>query len=283
MTFDHLRFTETYDPGQAFSLDPGAHDITISNCEFFGAHGQGIMGNASYMTIVRNLVHDNGNHDNKDHGIYVEGAHNIVRGNIVYNNWMFGIHVYNGSTNPGGYNLIENNVVYHNGWGAKAAIGTTQTAGVILSSNHPSNTVRNNILCDNADYAIYVEQWQPSNVVTGNVSCYNHTAGYYFPGPGNGDTLTNNISYNDYNTALIGGSPLVSDNNTYWKTGGTPTMSWNGTSYSSLSSFQSATGQDVHSKILDPQFKNVPSSGFDWTQMKSYNFCTPLNSAFCTQ
>jgi hypothetical protein len=207
--------------------------------------------------------------------MYVEGQYNSIKYNRIYNNWAYGVQLYNGHTYPGGYNVVEWNLIYHNGY------GSTTSSGMVVDANQPGNTIRYNVLCDNANYAILVRAGLPNNKFTGNVSCYNHGGGFLFYEPGTGDTFTGNLSYNDAGAAMAGTPPLVSDYNVYWKSGGTPVLQWNGTSYTSLSAFQSASGQDAHSKVADPQFKNVPSSGFDSTKMTSYNFCTPLTATLC--
>lgn len=282
LTFDHLKITSLRNPGFAVSVDPSAQYVTFSNCEMYGVANSGVLVIGGHNTFVRNSIHDNGSHDVLDHGIYVDGPYNTVRQNRVFNNWMFGIQLYNGygAGSPAGHNTIEGNFSYHNGYGAKAAMGIAYSAGIVVADLHTDDVIRNNVLCDNADYAIMVIANQPNNAYTGNVSCYNHSGGFAFDAPGTGNTATGNISYNDAGTALRGVPPLVSDNNTYWKTGGTPTVGWSGSTYS-LTAFESKSGQDLHSKVADPQLKNVPSSGFDSTKIATYDFCTPLNPALC--
>jgi hypothetical protein len=281
LTFEHLHVSDQHVPGNAVEIVVSVHDVTFANCEVYGAYGQGIILVGSHNTFVHNSVHDNGYHDKLDHGIYIEGSYNTIRANQVYNNWTYGLHFYNGTGNPGGYNLAELNVIYHNGYGAKAAVpGFSDTAGIILADVHPSNTVRNNVICDNADWAITVGSYQPNQTITGNVSCYNHTGGYELAGPGTGDVFTGNVSYNDAQPALLLNPNPTSNNNVYWLTGGTPRLVWNGTSYT-LSGFQAASGQDGASQVADPHFTNVPSSGFSSAQIMSYNFCSTVTSALC--
>jgi hypothetical protein len=108
------------------------------------------------------------------------------------------------------------------------------------------------VLCDNADWAIWVEKAVGGHVIDGNVSCRNGSGGFYFPGPGAGDAFTGNLSYDDGGAALDGRAPLTSDGNTYWKIGGAPLLRWSGTSHAGLAAFRAASGQDAHSRVADP-------------------------------
>jgi Right handed beta helix region len=280
--FQHLHITDHHVPSNAVEIVVAAHDVTFSDCEIYGAAGQGVILVGSHNTFVHNDIHDNGYHDKLDHGVYVEGSYNTIRGNRIYNNWTYGIQFYNGTGSGGGNNVAEQNVIYHNGYGAKAAVaGFSDTAGVIMADVHPNNVVRNNVLCDNADYALLVVANQPGQQVSGNVSCYNHTGGFYLAQPGTGSTFTGNISYNDAQPALIAYPTVTSNNNDYWSTSGAIKLTWSGTSYTTLSSFQSASGQDSASRVANPQFTNVPSSGFQSSQIMSYSFCSATTPALC--
>jgi hypothetical protein len=279
INFRHITVSDQHDPGICVEIVLAAHDILIADSEVYGSLGIGILLAGSYNTLLRNRVHDNGSHSKYDHGIYIDSGHNLFRGNWIYNNWTYGMHFYNGGGVPSGYNVAENNVIYHNGYGSKAA-GFSVSAGIILADVHNNDIIRNNITCDNADSGILVSAYQPGEQITGNVSCYNHTAGFNISQPAGTDIFTNNISYNDATPALIMGASITSDNNVYWKTGGTPTLQWNGVNYN-LAGFQSASGLELHSRVADPGFANVPSSGFDSTQMASYNFCGPFTPTWC--
>ena len=283
LTFDHLRISDLVAQASSVEIIASAHDVTLSNCDIYGSLGVGMIIAGSHNNFLRNRIHDNGSY-HKNEGIYIEGAYNVLRGNLVYNNWDYGIQLYNELVTDGseGHNLVEGNYVFHNGYGAKNAGISNDTAGMILSKGHANDIVRNNIFCDNADWALQVELNLPNQQVSGNVSCYNHTGGFFFPSPGSNNTFTNNISYNDAAPALSGMAPLVSDDNLYFSTSGAPTLQWNFGGNLSLAAFQSATQQDGHSKVANPGFKNVPSSGFDATRAESYDFCTALNPSLCT-
>jgi len=283
LTFDHLKVTQPYDRGKALEITLGKNHVTLSNCEIYGSVGQGVMLIGDHNTIIRNAIHDNGSYANQDHGMYVEGQYNNIQYNRIYNNWAYGLHLYSESGQPGGNNLVEGNLIYHNGYGGVSSVGSTSTSGMIVAEAHPSDTIRNNVFCDNANYGVVIRAGLPNNTFTGNVSCYNKRGGFEFEEAGAGDTFTGNVSYNDGGAALSAQSPLVSNKNWYWKVGGSPSLSWGSTTYKSLSAFQSASGQDALSKVADPQFKNVPSASFDSTKITSYDFCSASMTTLCNQ
>ena len=100
-----------------------------------------------------------------------------------------------------------------------------------------------------------------------NLQIYNNT--FYF-NPANshqflqqtsgsiGGLFKNNIVYSTTASLLqTNGSGLGFDNNDYYvSTGGTPTFTHNGTTYTGLAAYQSATGQDAHSLTGNPQLND---------------------------
>lgn len=283
IVLDHLRVTDQNNPGQAIWIGDNAHDVTIQYCEVFGAKGQGILISGNGNTVYRSDIHDNGSHPPYDHGIYCDGGNNIIRSNTIHGNFTWGVQVYNGYTSGPvgvGHNLIESNYIWGNGAGSTAAAPSSPAGGMVIGNASNNTTVRNNIICGNAQYGIEVIDQEPSNALTGNVSCYNAKGGFYMRYPGAGNTMSGNISYNDSVFALSSMSGVASDNDYFYSTTGSPQLVWSGNSYS-LAGFQSAGGQDAHSQVADPKFKNVPTSGFSTSAAAGYNFCTTLNAALC--
>jgi hypothetical protein len=276
-----LRVSDDNNPGQAIWIGYNAHDMLILECEVSGAHGQGILISGNNNTVLRSRIHDNGAHTPYDHGMYIEGGNNLVRENEVYNNWTFGIQLYNGNGGSFTGNVIEYNYVYHNGYGALAGNASAPSAGIVIANAHPSTTVRYNRFCDNAQYGIYLIDGQDGTQITGNVSCYNHQGGLYLRYPGSGTVTQGNVSYNDSTFALSSQSGVQSTGDIFYKSSGAPSLVWNGSSMS-LSSFQAASGQESGAQVADPKFANLPSMGFDSTQADSYSFCSGLAPAFCS-
>ncbi len=281
ITLDHLRISDQNDPGQAIWIAGSSHDVMVSHSEIFGAHGQGILITGDKNTIYRNSIHDNGTHTPYDHGIYIEGGGNLVRSNTIYNNWTFGIQLYDGSNVSHAGNTIEYNYVYHNGFGSTAQDPNAPNAGIVIASAHSNSIIRYNTFCDNSQYGIYLIDDQDGTQMTGNITCYNRRGGHYMRYPGSGNSLTGAISFNDTGFALSSNAGVSSNSNTFYLTQGSLTWEWGGTSYQSLASFVSASGQDGSSKVADPKFTNVPTGGFDPKLAATYNFCTSLIPAFC--
>jgi hypothetical protein len=281
LTFDGLRVSNDHVPGNGVEIDAGTHDVTFSNGEVFNVKGNGIIISGTNNLVTGSSIHDVAVDGQHNHCIYIEGASNTIRKNVIYNAKYYGVHLYSGKTDvSGGHNLIEQNLIYHNGYGTVADGYSHSTAGIILADQQPATIVRNNVLCDNANYALYVNYYMPDNQVTGNVSCYNKSGGFYMEGAGTNLSFTNNISYNDAAPAMMGMPGVTGDYNTYWKAGSTPQLQWQWTGYT-LAAYQKAFSQELHSKIADPVFTNPPVGSFDDTKATSYNFCTSLNSALC--
>ncbi len=283
VVLDHLHVTDQNGTGQAIWIGDNATNVTIQYCEVYGAHGQGILISGNGNTIYRNDIHDNGSHPPLDHGIYVDGGNNIVRSNTIHGNFTWGVQVYNGYvTGPTGvgHNLIESNYIWGNGAGSTAAAPTSAAGGMVVGNGSNATTIRNNIICGNAQYGVEIIDSEPDNALTGNISCYNAKGGFYMRYPGSGNTMSGNISYNDGVFALSSTTGVASDNDYFFTSSGAPNLQWSGGNYS-LAGFQSASGQDAHSQIVDAKFKNVPASGFSTSAAASYNFCTTLDAATC--
>ena len=276
VVLDHLRMTNLNNPGQVVFINFGASHITISNSEVFGSYGQGILVGGGYNTIYRCNIHDNGSVAPRDHGIYVEGPGNTFRSNVIHDNFTFGLQLYNGYSGTmggGGSNTVEYNYLYGNGFKSKAANPSADVAGMVLAYPGGNNVVRYNVSCGNAEYGFLMLDSITNNQLTSNVTCYNAGGGIFMKFPGSGNTVTNNVSYNDSAFALSSNPGVTSDNATYFVSGSSPKLVWEGTSYS-LAGFQSASGEDAHSTIADPKFTSVPSTGFKDADAMSYNFCT---------
>ncbi len=137
----------------------------------------------------------------------------------------------------------------------------------------PVNDVfRYNVCADNeqksSSSSDEMDLWQTAST---NVQLYNNT--FYF-NPANGrpflqqttsgasGLFKNNTVYSTQADLLNTTGSFAFDNNIYYvSTGTTPTFTHNGTSYSGLSAYQSATGQDTHSLTSNPLLNNPTYSG----------------------
>ena len=151
--------------------------------EVFGARGQGILISGDANLVEACDVHRNGAHAAGDHGIYVEGAHNTIRDSAIHDNWAFGIQLYaERGDHPG--TLVERNDIFHNGFGALAVDPTQPTAGIVVAARHPDAIVRDNRVCDNAQYGLYAIDGQRGTQLLDNLACCNRRGDVYLRVPG---------------------------------------------------------------------------------------------------
>jgi parallel beta-helix repeat protein len=202
-------------------------------------------------------------------GIYLgTGTANItVAGNVTFNN---AAGRYSGNTHglaPGidtrsGPNLIIRNLSYSN-----------EDSGLQFYTGAHDNVVTNNLSFNNGDHGID-DLNAPNQIIVGNTIYNNFTAGINLEGSSPGGTVENNLSVNnglnstrttsnirvdstsisgaivDYNDVRVPQQKVCGTNFTSTCT----EYIWGKTGYSSLASFQAATGQEAHGKEADPLF-----------------------------
>jgi parallel beta helix pectate lyase-like protein len=157
-------------------LIDGSHHIEISGNEIRSSSDQGVYSDLTThdLQIIGNAIHDNGPSPlHQSHGIYLEGADQLIANNVIYDNHHgYGIHVYPNANRV----LIVHNTVVGNG------SAQTSSGGILLGGNElntVSNTkVVNNVIAFNAAMGIrsFFPEWvlQPegneaySNVGFGN-------------------------------------------------------------------------------------------------------------------
>jgi len=171
----------------------------------------------------------------------------------------------------------NNNIVQYNyGHDAAGYCVSVFSANGATGSN---NIIRYNV-CSNNDQMANIDD--PGEIfmntnfsaVSGTldgVEIYNNT--FYWnpttPGPAfdtvdanfsgtNPNLFENNIVYSTVPYLTQTTSDFTLDNNIYFTTGATPDWNFNGTDYTSLAAYQSASGQDAHSLVTDPML-NTPT------------------------
>jgi len=275
LVIDGLDITNRNDPGESIWIANGAHDVRVARCDIHGSHNNGILISGNSNILEDSRIHDIGNGSQGpapgSHGIYLEGAQNIIRRNTVYRNWTFGIHVYNGYGNFGGQNLIEDNYVYHNGYGTFSQDPTVPSSGIVIANGHDNNIVQKNILCDNAQFGMYLIDQVSGTQFRDNITCFNRKGGSNFRFPGQNISFTNNISYNDRVYALSLNPGVSSDCNTYFVVANAPKFRWMDEVFDFIH-FQQVSEGDVQSRIADPKFVNVPKINFNWRKAETYDF-----------
>jgi hypothetical protein len=163
----------------------GAHDITIRRNWIHHSVGQGILGTTGKNILIdRNVISQNGDSTQLDHGMYLTGSNYVITNNLIYGNATFGIQVagysiegsaqypprigpdpgYSGASNF----LIANNIMAYNG-----------AAGIVLwQPKTVNNKIFNNIFYENG----------PLREASG-------VNGVYFLNSGNGNVINNNLFY----------------------------------------------------------------------------------------
>jgi parallel beta-helix repeat protein len=208
-------------------------------------------------------------------GIYLgTGTANItVSGNVTFNN---AAGTYSGNSHglaPGidtrsGPNTIIGNLSHSN-----------EDSGLQFYTGAHDNVVTNNLSFNNGDHGID-DLNAPNQIIVGNTTYNNFTAGINLEGSSPGGTVENNISVNnglnstrttsnirvdstsisgavvDYNDVRVPQQKVCGTNYTSTCT----EYIWGKIGYSSLASFQAATGQEAHGKEADPLF-TAPGSG----------------------
>jgi parallel beta-helix repeat protein len=168
-----------------------------------------------------------------------QSPNNTVDGNITHNNEDSGIEFYPGANNS----LVYDNVSYNNGdHGIDDLLATGQriisntvynnvTAGINLEGNSTGGTIANNVSVDN-----------------GIKSPRTHSDIRVEHGSTAGTTIDYDlVNLTTPDTLLI----------------------WDSVSYTSLSAFQSTTGQEAHGIQADPKWVNAASADFHLTAQSS--------------
>jgi hypothetical protein len=257
-------------------------NLVIDSCEFTGnitgySESLSLDGNIDGFTITNNKVHDNSNigiaaigHYGTSSNTTVDQSRNgLIRGNTCYNNKASyatsgGIYV------DGGANIkIDRNITYQNGYGIEVGNEENGSASNI--------TVTNNIIYLNEVAGIAIGGYDSGNsgqvlnsVIRNNSFFKNNTnndgSGEIYMTKASNCTIGNNVFYtNDQNTlfSLENIKPQTGntfDYNDWYTPGGNASdisINWGSKSYSSFTSYKTATGQDAHSTFKDPLFTST--------------------------
>jgi parallel beta-helix repeat protein len=183
-----------------------AHHIRIINSELKNAPNQCVLttNGANFNEFVDNDIHDCGVDDFR-HGIYISTDNNLIRGNLVYRNAGWGVHIYDGTDGGGSAahdNLVWGNIVHDN-----ARVGNRGN-GIILSSG-ARNIAANNVVYAN-NGGISVDYHAVDSQVVQNTILNNSNFGVYI-GDSIGAVIENNIIYR--NSFRSGGRATLTNHN----------------------------------------------------------------------
>lgn len=245
----------------------------LYNCRLGYSEGIAVNGNVDGFEISGNIVHDLTNigidaigHEGTSPTAATDQARNgVIKNNTIYN-CISAYATSGGLYVDGGKNIvIENNTSYHNGYGVEVGcenVGKT-TDNII---------VRNNIFYDNqicaiamGGYAYPSGSGKVTNCKIRNNTCYKDD----FKGDGAGElyltysensVIENNIFYLSSQNILVFAElsqPSLSFNYNLIYSDNTPAnmeADWNGTYYSSFSTFKNGTATNANTVIGNPLF-----------------------------
>ena len=277
-----LGFTLLQQGGAGVFLDTSTNSmvsgVTVSGSAAYGINDENgtsdtvtsvkAMNNASIGIRMRNTTSSSVTSStataNGFHGISVQGGNGIhIANNTSSANLTPGTRARPpGSTSarPPLNAIVERNITYGN-----------DDSGIEIYGGSTGAVVRRNISYDNNDHGIDISS-SPNAVVVSNTSVRNATSGLNVegtaPNGSAGTTLRDNISMdNAVNTdrskggirvdaASVSGTTIDHDL-VYESDGTTPLFEWNGILYTGLSTFRSASGQEAHGKVANPQFVDL--------------------------
>lgn len=136
------------------------HDASASGI-FIGAE-------AANAEVYGSISYNNGRTNNLDHGVYCQnqtGA--LLKDNVVFDNWAFGIHCYASAASAGEYlqNIaLEGNVAFNNHvWGVPGGAdilvgGTVPASGITVNQNYTYRTNYTNTMTADIGYDQVVNQ-----------------------------------------------------------------------------------------------------------------------------
>jgi parallel beta-helix repeat protein len=283
-------------------LKAGASHCTVQNCEIYNITGGGGTGvangirilNSSYNTISNNYCHNNyggiglrsypddQSHETKNNLIVGNETSfsdvvpengdgiaasdwwihdNTFRGNIVHHNDDDGIDLWQSHNN-----IVEKNIAYANGNGTGGdgngyKLGSKGTNPNGISGGH---IVRYNIAYGNLK-AGFISNGR-SNTYYNNVAYNNGTYGFYdekLAGE-TGSSFRNNTATGNVTADLSTWAPVTANYNN-WSMPGAFRVNYNGTLYTSLTSYQAACGQEGNSMNTDPCFVDDSNADFHLT------------------
>ena len=249
-------------------------------------------GNVQYFVQANNLVHDGDNIglDNIGfEGVSPNSAYDQAR-----DGWVFGNTIYNisSTTNPVYHNqvgadgyycdgctriIVERNLIHDSDLSEMASEHSGHTSSYVLFRNniiyhslyvglsiggYSKNVggtdhcvIVNNSLWDDGTYGNSgLGEFQIQYKATNNIVENNIFDDY---------TLTTKYLVYDFTTSVP--NPALMDYNDYYDTAGTSSLfDWQGKSYSGFAAYQTASGQEAHSKFSDPLYVNITTTPYNF-------------------
>jgi hypothetical protein len=262
ITIDGFTITGTVDEG-IYVSGPGSNHITVTN-NHVSSSGSPVSGSdragIAFFNTTDSTISGNTTDHNSSHGIQISGCSNItINNNIsfanasVYSRRANGIYVSTTSTNL----MVIHNIAYAN-----------EDSGLGFDTGPHNNYVIGNLIYGNGDHGIDQSD-APGNIIVGNTIQGNVTAGINLEGTtgSGGATLRNNIVVDNGIAPPAPGLPgnisvsstsqagTTLDYNLYYQSSGSSVQIHWASDYTTLSAFQTATGQEAHGLQANPLFE----------------------------
>ena len=267
--------------GAGVMLDGGTSSTTVRNVTVSQSGGYGVSdqggtgntvtgahttGNTSIGILLLNaqgdLVQSSTSDNNGFHGVSVQGgSNNTVRGVTAYANLKPGTRIATGidvsSSSVGA--LVEQNTTYGN-----------DDSGIEIYTGSTGAIVRDNLSYDNNDHGIDISK-APNSTVVSNTVVGNSTSGINVEGGSTDTVVRDNIAVDNtvildrskgdirVDSASVPGTSIDRDLVFQTTATTTPIFEWNGVTYTSFSTFQSATGQEPTGMAQAPHFVSLTS------------------------
>src|SRR5690242_5324165 len=249
-------------------------------------------GNVQYFVQANNLVHDGDNIglDNIGfEGVSSNSAYDQARDGWVFQNTIYNI---SSTTNPVYHNqvgadayycdgcarvIVERNLIHDSDLSEMASEHSGHTSSYVMFRNniiyhslyvglsiggYSKNVggtdhcvIVNNSLWDDGTYGNSgLGEFQIQYSATNNTVENNIFDDY---------TLTTKYLVYDFTTSVP--NPAVMDYNDYYDTAGASSLfNWQGKSYSGFAAYQTASGQEAHSKFADPLYVNITTTPYNF-------------------
>lgn len=249
---------------QNFFTDSGGTNSRIVDCEskngngVVSTKGQGINLTGSGSEAIGNYVHNNYSHGFYVHANALKIAYNYVADSGCCgapSSYGYGIQLY--LTDPGP--TFTGDKVFRN------FVTTSNRSGIVVGQYAASTDVYENVVTGNKERGIIVNYTASSTTIRNNTSYRNDTvgAGFYEI------DLFQGVGATVYNNAVTGPNGMIRrsaltgtvtiNSNLY---DGASSWSWNGTNYSSLSSWRTGSGQDSSSQAANAMYRNAAALDF---------------------
>jgi parallel beta-helix repeat protein len=240
--------------------------ITLSN-NHVSYSGQPVSGYTKYGIRLNSVTDSVVSHNQTDHntnagiGLVSGSTGNLVIGNASFRNAMqftrsaAGIHLYDA---PG--NTVTENISYDN-----------EDSGINIYPGSSDCIVTNNVTYDNGDHGID-DSFAPNATIIANSVYHNVTAGINVEGGSTGTRLENNIAvdngiksprtHSDIRVEKGSTDGTTLDYDLVYLSSADTLLIWNSVSYTSLSAFQAASGQEAHGLQVDPHWTDPINGDF---------------------